>query len=75
MLSKGLFYFALLIANGFRSADAHSPYANQVDFGYTNGDRLADNSNVDNEKFLSGSGYDVGHLFYFLIRCPCRVSF
>lgn len=75
MLSKGFFYFALLIANGFLPADAHSPYANQVEFGYTNGDLLAHNSNVDNNKFLSGSGYEVDHSFYFLIRYPRRVSF
>jgi len=63
MLPKGFFYLALLIAKGFRLAEARSAFSSQVECSHTIKDFLKENSNLNNEKFVAESIYEVRYSF------------
>jgi len=59
MLPKGFFYLALLIAKVFLLSEARSSFSSQVEGSYTSKDLLKENSNLENEKVVAESIYEV----------------
>jgi len=59
MLSKGLYYLALLIAKGFLVEKSGSPFSSQIESGQTNEAFATYNPNLDDGEFLPKSIYEV----------------
>ena len=70
MLAKGFFYLALLIAKGFLTVEARSPFSLQVEFGYASEAPLIDNSDFDNQEVLTKSTYEARFTFDSMIQSP-----
>ena len=59
MLPKGFFYLALLIAKVFLLAEARSSFSSQVEGSYTSMDLLKENLNLENQRVVAESIYEV----------------